>query len=223
MTDVDALAGKLRQSFGRERGGEGADFTYAIWKRLRAGDALPRLAALKLAAELGLANDEAETLLARSAELDADGDVVGFSGLSLKAHAHQIEFGDRTLSAWCAWDPFFLVPALGGVARVISHDPLSGTLIELRFEDGLVVESSLEAPVISIVVPEESDDGVSCGDSVDAMLATFCSQVHLFENEEHLERYFASRGVKAVALNLDEAQALGRERVHAEGNVRCHC
>ena len=42
---------------------------------------------------------------------------------------------------------------------------------------------------------------------------------------EHLERYFALRGAEAVALSLDEAHALGRERVveDAEGNVRCHC
>ncbi len=225
MTNVETLATELRKSLGRERSGEAVDFTKAMWQRLRGGAPVPRAAALRIAAETGLSSEEAANVLVQSAELDADGNVVGFSGLSLNSHPHQLDFGDQTLAAWCAWDPFFLVPALGGSARVTTQDPLSGVPIELRFEDGVVVESSVDAPVISVVVPEESDEGVACGESVETMLAAFCSQVHLFENEVNLRRYFSSRDSAVVTLSLEEAQALGGERVieGADGEATCGC
>ncbi len=212
MANVETLATELRKSLGRERSGDAVDFTKAMWERLRGGAPVSRTAALRIAAETGLSSEEAAN-------------VVGFSGLSLNSHPHQLDFGDQTLSAWCAWDPFFLVPALGGSARVTTQDPLSGVPIELRFEDGVVVESSVDAPVISIVVPEESEDGDACGDSVETMLAAFCSQVHLFENEVNLRRYFSSRGSEVVTLSLDEAPALGGERVieGGDGEATCGC
>lgn len=225
MTDVDALGSELRRSFGRERSGAAADLTIAIWERLRSGGRpIAQSEALRLAADAGLSPDEAEAVLGQSAERDTGGEIAGFSGLSLNEHPHRIDFGDRALSAWCAYDPFFLVPALDGHAHVSTKDPLSGADIELTFRGGVVAKASPASPVVSIVIPERADGEPGCGESVDAMLLAFCSQVHLFENIEHLERYFAERESHAVALSLDEAAALAAPReVAEEGRRDCAC
>lgn len=222
MTDVDFLSEQLRDAFGRERSGAAAEFTIAVWERLRTGGAVPPPEAAQLATAAGLSRDEAGTLLEQSAERDAHGNIVGFSGLSLNHHPHQIDFGDRSLSAWCAFDPFFLIPALGGDARVSTHDPHSGVDIELLFRDGTFVEASPASPVVSIVIPVRADGEAGCGESVETMLSAFCSQVHLFEEVKHVERYFAQRGAEALVLSIDEAIQLAAPR-ELDGEAGCCC
>jgi alkylmercury lyase-like protein len=148
-------------------------FTLAVWRVLRdTGAPLNRTTLDELASEASLDQPAATALIERYAELDAGDNVVGLSGLSIADHPHRIELGDRTLTAWCAWDPFFLVPVLGGSAIVNSTDPHTGAPVRLTFEDGRVTQATPSGAVISIVVPTPRDDDAP-GSTVEELWATF--------------------------------------------------
>lgn len=148
-------------------------FTLAVWRELRDhGIPLGQSTLTQIAADADLDSVESGTLIQRYAELDDDGNVVGLSGLSIADHPHRIEIGDSKLSAWCAWDPFFLVPALGGSAIVDSTDPHTGAPVRLTFQDGRVTQATPNTTVISIVVPTPHDDNAPAA-TVEHLWSTF--------------------------------------------------
>jgi alkylmercury lyase len=65
---------------------------------------------------------------------DPDGAVVAFSGLSLRATAHQFTVAGRRLYAWCARDALFLPALLGQPARVRSRCPATGATVTLTVD-----------------------------------------------------------------------------------------
>ena len=148
-------------------------FTLGVWRAFRDhGMPLDRTALAQISADTGLDSVEYGALLERYAELNDDGALVGLSGLSIADHPHSIEFEDRTLTSWCAWDPFFLVPILGGSAVVRSTDPQTGTSVQFTFQNGLVTEATPAGTVISIVVPSPRDDN-SPGSTVEELWSSF--------------------------------------------------
>ncbi len=59
---------------------------------------------------------------------DPQGNIVGYCGLAVPdayKSPHRFTIGDRTLSAWCAWDTLFLIPApvTRSVRRCGIHQP----------------------------------------------------------------------------------------------------
>ena len=148
-------------------------FTLGVWRALRDdGMPLDQTALAQIATTAGISSTETTALLERYAERDNDGALVGLSGLSIADHPHSIQFEDRTLTSWCAWDPFFLVSVLGGSAIVDSTDPQTGAPVRLTFEDGRVTKATPAGTVISIVVPAPHDDDAP-GATVEELWATF--------------------------------------------------
>ena len=148
-------------------------FTLGVWRALRnQGQPLDQQTLDQLASDAGLTHQQANAITARYAELNQAGQLIGLSGLSIADHPHRITFEDRTLTSWCAWDPFFLVPALGGSATVTSTDPQTGAAIHLTFQSDRVTAASPPATVISIVVPPPRDDGAAEA-SVEELWASF--------------------------------------------------
>ena len=196
-------------------------FTLAVWRALRdAGQPLDVASLGLIAADAQLRPTDASALVERYAEFDTNGAVVGLSGLSLADHPHRIEFEDRTLTTWCVWDPFFLIPALGGTATVRSADPQTGTPVWLSFEGGRVTDYHPRATLISIVVPPRPAElatggGRAEGSIVEDLWASFCNQVLPFESPASGERYFAERDEDVELVTVEQAAELAQLR-HGE-------
>ncbi len=127
-------------------------FTLAVWRALRdRGEALREDEVARLGAASGLDADRIARRLTGAGERDERGRLAGLGGLSVADHPHRLVFEAQTLSTWCAWDPFFLVPALGGSARLETVDPVSGTAFTVEFVDGRPLRQSGAEPVLSMV------------------------------------------------------------------------
>ena len=218
-TDIRGLASRLAAASGRERSRADAELALALWRRLvQSRDGIQPEELRSIAEATGTRGYDLATILRRSAEVDPDGTVRGFGGLSLNIHPDTIEFDGRTVHAWCAWDPFFLVPALGGTGRLRSTDSHSGAPVEVAFEAGRVASADPGDAVLSIVIPAPgacSVDGheAQCGRStVEETWSSFCSHVHLFANRYSAEAYFANRGDEIELLSADQALELARLR-----------
>jgi alkylmercury lyase len=175
-----------------------------LLRRLAHGEPVSMADALDLAGELD--RDEAQGILERSVERDDDGRVVGAVGLSLAGHPHIFKVGDAELTAWCAWDTFFLPQILGATAEVTSEDPVTGELIELTISPDQVVISPKDA-VVSVVYPNREE----C-DTPAAVQELFCGFVLFFGSVASAQRWFGERDIPAGLLTPDEAFVLGSMR-----------
>ena len=128
-------------------------FTVAVWRRLRdTGAPLSEEDIADLGAKSGLDAASVAQRLAAAGERDADGRLAGLVGLSVADHPHRLMFEEHALSTWCAWDPFFLVPSLGGNARLETADPVSGEVFTVQFVEGRAVPAADgREPVLSMV------------------------------------------------------------------------
>ena len=129
-------------------------FTIAVWRALRdTGVPLDPSAVHRLAADAGYPEHQLAARLVSAGERDEEGRLAGLGGLSVAAHPHRLVFEEHVLSTWCAWDPFFLVPALGGNARLETADPVSGAPFTVHFVDGRAKDlpEAEAAPVLSMV------------------------------------------------------------------------
>ena len=127
MPGLGPDAGALRDTF---PACEDAPLALALVRLLARGE--PVTGAM-LATDAGRAIDDVAAQLARwpNVERDADGAVVGFSGLTLRPTAHSLRFDDRQLHTWCAWDTLFLPRMLDTTAHVSSTCPVSGRDVRL--------------------------------------------------------------------------------------------
>jgi hypothetical protein len=127
-------------------------FTLAVWRRLRDTAApIPASELEAIATGAGLDPDALARRLRGGAERNEAGDLLGLGGLTVADHPHALWFGDRRLSTWCAWDPFFLAPALGGSARLETTDPVTGAPFAVTFIDGEPQPPEDPQPVLSMV------------------------------------------------------------------------
>lgn len=155
----------------------------------------------RLADESGRrADDVAQRLHAwPNVDLDDDGRVVAFAGLSLRPTAHRLVIGDRTLFTWCAWDTLFLPELLGQDARVQSACPATGRPVRLALSPQQVVDVQPATAVVSIVVPQ----------SVGDIRSTFCCNVAFYSSREAAAAWMAGRP-DATRLTVRQAHELGR-------------
>lgn len=116
-----AMSAALRDLSGEER-----TIAAALYRELALGDPV---ASATLAARAGVAE---ETVAARldawpGVFRDPEGRVVGFWGLAIPEMPHRFHAeGGKPIHAWCAIDPFLIVPVIGRTARVESKDPVTG-------------------------------------------------------------------------------------------------
>jgi hypothetical protein len=171
------VARRLRAA--RERTSEEREFALRMCRRLALGRPVRDEEAAAIARGAGIDPEHLERLLLRGAEVGPDGAIVGFSGLSLTRHPHRIVAPERVLYAWCALDPFFLVPALGIRAEVETADPRTGTRVRFRLSP-LRVES-VEPPAAVLSIPH-----TQCApgdlDSRAEVQSSFCTHANLFED-----------------------------------------
>lgn len=134
---------------------------------------------------------------------DDEGRVVGFWGLAIPEMAHHFRAeGGRPIYAWCALDPFLIVPVIGRSARVESTDPITGEQIKMTVTPEGVEDVSPASAVVSFLVPDKTkpfDQDV---------ILNFCNYVLNFASRESAERWASDREGIAV-LPVHDAFEVG--------------
>ena len=117
---------------------------------------------------------------------DNEGRLVGFWGLAIPEMAHRFQIeGGKPIHAWCALDPFLIVPVIRRSAHVQSRDPVTGEEITMTVTPDGVEDLSPATAVVSFVVPDKPfDEGV---------INTFCHYVLNFASLESAERWASGR------------------------------
>ena len=132
---------------------------------------------------------------------DDEGRVVGFWGLAIPEMAHRFHAaGGKPIYAWCALDPFLIVPVIGRSARVESKDPVTGETITMTVTPDGVEDVSPSSAVVSFLFPDKPFDH--------DVIQRFCHYVLNFVSRESAERWASERdGI--VLLPVSEAFEVG--------------
>jgi alkylmercury lyase len=153
----------------------------------------------RLARASGSTQDEVISILNSwpGVHFDADGRIVGYWGLSLTPTPHEINFPNRQLYTWCAWDTLFLPEVLGEPAMVRSHCPATSTPITMRVSATGVEGLDPPTAVVSFVLPPESEINAD-------IVNSFCHYVHFFANE-HVAEKWARQHKGAFIVSVEDA------------------
>lgn len=192
----DAMSGALRDLSGEEK-----VIAAALYRELALGDPV---ASATLAARTGVAE---ETVVARldawpGVFRDPAGRVVGFWGLAIPEMPHQFHAeGGKPMHAWCAIDPFLIVPVIGRTARVESKDPVTGAPVTMTVAPDGVRDLAPADAVVSFLLPK--------GELGHDVIQTFCHFVLNFASEESGGEWTA-RHPGTMLLTVDEAFRVAR-------------
>ncbi len=132
---------------------------------------------------------------------DDEGRVVGSWGLAIPEMAHKFQTdGGKPIYAWCALDPFLIVPVIGRPARVESKDPVTGQVITMTVTPQGIKDLSPATAVVSFLTPTKPFDF--------DVIQSFCEYVLNFASRESAERWAAEHeGI--VLLPAAEAFEIG--------------
>jgi alkylmercury lyase len=127
--------------------------------------------------------------------------VVGFWGLAIPKMDHRLQVdGGKPIYAWCALDPFLIVPVIRRPAKVQSKDPITGEPITMTVTPQGLEEVSPASAVVSFLAPTKAFDF--------DVIETFCNYVLNFTSRETAERWASAReGI--VLLPAAEAFEVG--------------
>jgi hypothetical protein len=171
--------------------------------------------ALQLAGAASVDLDWAAGFIEWSAERGDQGEISGFFALSLNDHPHKLDVYGNQVSAWCAQDTLFLVPALGQPAVITSHDPESGHQIIARSDDGARISSvEPDSTVVSIVLAKDEPGNVF------EIWSIFCEHIHFFENEDTARAFLSKRDGEFYWLTVAEAMTLGDAFFNSDSPLR---
>ena len=156
-----------------------------------------------LAARLHRDLDEVIEILRAHPELEYDeqGNLVG-SGLTLVPTAHQLQVGQRTLFAWCAFDTLTYPVELRLSAQVTSRCPVTGSSIHLIVTPEQVLDLEPAEAQVSLVV----DVAAGCRHNV---REDVCNYGHFFASREAAFLWQAAHQ-EAVILSVEEAYQVGK-------------
>jgi len=133
---------------------------------------------------------------------DDQGHVVGYWGLAIPKMDHRFHAeGGRPIYAWCALDPFLIVPVIGRAARVESKDPVTGETITMTVMPDGVEDVSPPSAVVSFLVPDKPFD--------QDVIQSFCHYVLNFASRDSAEQW-ASQRDGIVLLPVADAFQVGR-------------
>jgi alkylmercury lyase len=132
---------------------------------------------------------------------DDEDRVVGFWGLAIPEMDHHFQAeGGKPIYAWCALDPFLIVPVIRRPARVESKDPVTGEPITMTVTPHGLNDVSPASAVVSFIAPTKAFDF--------DVIETFCNYVLNFASRESAERW-ASERENIVLLPAAEAFEVG--------------
>ena len=156
-----------------------------------------------VASDAGWEPDAAEDRLATLPAVfwNADGEIVGFWGLSSEPMSIRVESAAGWASLWCALDPLFILPLLETAGTVTARCPTTGATITVRVTPNAVEAVEPVDPAMSLLMLE---DGLS-----DNVQDVFCHSVLFFVDREAAETWTAEHPGTFV-VSLAEAADLGR-------------
>ena len=132
---------------------------------------------------------------------DDAGRIIGFWGLAIPEMDHRFQAeGGKPIYAWCALDPFLIVPVIRRSARVESRDPVTGEPITMTVAPAGLKDVSPASAVVSFLAPTKPFDF--------DVIETFCNYVLNFSSRESAERW-ASERKGIVLLPAGEAFEVG--------------
>jgi alkylmercury lyase len=129
----------------------------------------------------------------------SDGRVVGSGGLSLLPTRHEIRVEGRRFWTWCAYDAFGILGALGRGGTVISRSPMTGKVLEARFDGAVPID-----PTMAVFIASTS----GCRSIVD----DWCPLNNLFEDVDSARRWGIEQRVAGTALGVVETAQVGAKR-----------
>lgn len=133
---------------------------------------------------------------------DDEGRVIGFWGLAIPKMGHRFQVeGGKSIHAWCAIDPFLIVPVLGKPARVESKDPVTGERDSMTVTPDGVRDVSPATAVLSFMVPK--------GELGHDVIQTLCHYVLNFASAESGKKWTAQHE-GTLLLTPEEGFELGR-------------
>ena len=168
----------------------------SLYKLLAQGDPVPPAA---LAARSGV--PEAVVLATLKSWpgvfRDDEDHVVGFWGLAIPEMTHRFHAeGGKPIYAWCALDPFLIVPVISRPARVESTDPITGEHITMTVKPGGIEDVSPASAVVSFLMPDKTkpfDQDV---------ILNFCNYVLNFTSRVSAERWASERdGITVLSVH----------------------
>lgn len=192
---VDELGDAMSSAI-RDLNGEDKAIVGALYRELAQGDPVT---SATLAARTGVPE---ETVVARleawpGVFRDPAGHVVGFWGLAIPEMPHRFHAeGGKPIHAWCAIDPFLIVPVIGRTARVESKDPVTGEPVTMTVTPDNVQDLSPPDAVVSFLLPT--------GELGRDVIQTFCHFVLNFASEAS-GSHWTARHPGTMLLTVDEA------------------
>lgn len=131
-----------------------------------------------------------------------EGRVVGSWGLAIPEMPHNFQAeGGKPIHAWCALDPFLIVPVIGRPARVESKDPVTAEPVIMTVTPEGIKDLSPASAVVSFITPDKPFDS--------DVIASFCEYVLNFASQESAQQW-ASERTGIVLLPAGEAFEVGR-------------
>lgn len=138
---------------------------------------------------------------------DAERRVVGFWGVATEETTpHRVEIDGVVTWAWCALDPLFTMPLVGGTARVGSRCPMTGQVVSLTVSPDAVSQVEPADAVVSFLAPKRHFDA--------DVRVTFCHYVLFFASREAGDRWTVDHP-STFLVSVDEAAEIGRRVARA--------
>ena len=123
--------------------------------------------------------DKAHQIIQQYGEVNKEGEIVGYLGLSLNKTVHQLNFDNKTLYAWCAMDSILLPRYLMHRWEIISIDPITDIPVKLSISDNLLEWTRPVPLFISWVEKADSCD----------IKSSFCRHSFFFGSEDAANKW----------------------------------
>ena len=198
---VDELLGLLPESFTSLTNQE-QELSLAIYRNL--GRGMP-VSQEKLSASTTLSTGEIDVILKKWPGVFYEGgSIVGYWGLAIGEMPHQIQFEDRKLYGWCAWDTLFIPQILGEAATIFSRDQESKEQIVIRLDqNGDLIEAESEI-MVSMLIPDEER-------MMEDLVSSFCHYIHFYKKEKNGIQWI-DQHEKTFLISLDQAIELSQAK-----------
>ena len=205
MTDLAQITAVLEVGYTGENPKDLQKASLYIYRALANGKSI---SFASIAEHLGTPVEKASRLLnlvpQSAIELDDDGHIIGFVGLSLAPTAHRFETTERSLYTWCVFDALFLPSLIEQAATLHTTCPNSHTDIEIKVTSSTVAAIAPDSPVMSLT---KTDTKSCCKD----LRGAFCDQVNIFADQAAFDEWRLDRS-DAISVSLSQAFSLAQQR-----------
>ena len=204
--DIDELADRLSGLGVGSQEPTMARLAVSLLRELAKGKPVTLARAVEIGAEHGVPEQVIEAARAQFSQLDDDGNMVAFIGLTLNPTQHRFVVGDRELYTWCTLDGLFLTPLLDEEARIESTSP-SGNTVKVELSPSGITRVDPESSVLSIVLPEDKSGTQTAAE----VRSGFCAYVHFFGSEDEYVSWRPDDR-ELVGISVRDGFELGRFR-----------